>query len=83
VNWERQIMAALFVPNPKVGAGAAPFFPVRRNSATAGARLREKMGQFMTQRAVNLRFAVGSEMTIQEDPGGMIFRAPGRGTQPP
>ena len=51
---ERKIMTAGFVRDAEIPAGSAPFGAVRRNLAATRPMLREKMGQFMAKRSLNL-----------------------------
>jgi hypothetical protein len=46
-------MAALLIADPQVAAGLLPLVSMRQNSATASAKLGEKMGQFVTQSSMN------------------------------
>jgi hypothetical protein len=58
MNREGEIMTTRFVGDPEIGAGATPFQSVRRNSAAPGAKVREQMREFVTQRAIDLRLAM-------------------------
>jgi hypothetical protein len=75
-------MAARFIRDSKVGTGAAPFQPVRRDAAAASARLREEMGQLMAQRAIDLRGAVIGQPTVERYKRGTIFGTTGGGAEP-
>ena len=52
-RWKRKIMTTLLVANPEVVASLPPFNTVRWNPPPARAKLREDMGQFMAQCAVD------------------------------
>jgi hypothetical protein len=54
-HWKRQGMAARFIGDAKIAAGATPFRAVRRNPAAPGAALRQQMRQLMAQSAVYFR----------------------------
>jgi hypothetical protein len=51
---KRQVVAALFVVDPKIAARLTPFVAMRQDSASAGAKLGEEMRQFMTKGEINL-----------------------------
>ena len=74
-------MAALFVANPKITAGPAPFRSMRQNATPAGAKLREKMGQLMTKGAIDFPFSVFSESRIQRNQFLAIIGAAGAAFQ--
>jgi hypothetical protein len=78
---ERQIVAALFVANPKIAASLAPFRSMRQNATPSGAKLREKMRQLMAKRAIDFFFSVLSESRIQRNQFLAIIGAAGRAFQ--
>src|SRR5439155_16225609 len=50
---KRQIMTALLVGDSQIAARDAPLAAVRQNSATASAKLRENMSEFVSQSAID------------------------------
>ena len=52
-------MAARFICDAEIAAGAPPFRAVRRDSAAAGAKLREQMRQLMAQGLVDFARTMG------------------------
>ena len=64
---EGKIVAALFVANVEIMARRAPFASVRQDAPLAGAELREKVRQFMTQRPIDLGESMLAEPRIQRD----------------
>jgi hypothetical protein len=54
-EWKRQVVTTVFIANSKIGTGSAPFFAVRQDSTTSGAKLREQMRQLVSKRAINVR----------------------------
>jgi hypothetical protein len=50
---KRQIMAAPLVRNSQIAARGAPLVSMRQNPATASAKLGKKMGQFVSQSAID------------------------------
>ena len=63
-NREGQIVAAFFIANAKIAASLAPFRSMRQNATPASPKLREKMCEFMTKRAIDFRFSVFSKAWI-------------------
>ena len=57
-DWERQIVTTGFVANPEITAGVTPFWTMRRDAAATSTKLREKMGEFVAQRAINFGLAI-------------------------
>ncbi len=55
---EGQIVAAFFIANAKIAASLAPFRSMRQKAAPARPKLREKMRELMTKRAIDFRFSV-------------------------
>ena len=51
--WQRQIMAARFVPESEFDTGLAPLRSVRCNAAATGAMVREQMSELVPQGSVN------------------------------
>jgi hypothetical protein len=76
-QWERQIVAARFALNPKIGTGPPPFHPVGRDPSATGAKLRQQMRHLMTQGSVNLSLAVSGKTAVKENACGPAFRAAG------
>ncbi len=64
---EGKIVTALFIRDPEIGAGAAPFHSMRRESPAPGAGLREEMRQFVAQSAIDLRFAMRAKTAIEQN----------------
>ena len=64
---EGQIVAAFFIANAKIAASLAPFRSMRQKAALAGPKLREKMRELMTKRAIDFRFSVFSKSWIQRN----------------
>ena len=58
-------MATFLVANPKFAAGRAPFRSMRQDAAPPGAKLRQQMRQFVTQRAIDLGGADFAKSRIQ------------------
>ncbi len=81
-NREREIVAARFAFDSKVGAGPAPFGAVWGDSPAAGARLRDEMRQFMAQGAIDLRLAKGAKTAVEQNTRAAVIRATGGGTNP-
>ena len=81
-HWKRQGMAARFIGDAEIAAGATPFRAVRRNPAAPGAELREQMRQLMAQSAVNFRGVVLAEPRIQRNEVTVRICAAG-GTEEP
>jgi len=52
-DWERQIVTALFVANPKIAARLPPFKAMRQNPAPARTKLRQDMRQFVLQSSLD------------------------------
>ena len=50
---QREIVAALLIVDPEIPACLLPLRAVRRNAPPPGTMMREKMGKFVTQCAVN------------------------------
>ena len=63
-NGKGQIMAAFFIANAKIAASLAPFRSMRQNATPAGPKLREKMRELMTKRAIDFRLSVFRESWI-------------------
>src|SRR6185369_909760 len=78
---EGEIVAARFIGNPQICAGTVPIMAMRRDPATACARLRQQVSEFMAQRAVDLRFTVFAKPAVEKDASTGEFRATGGGTQ--
>ena len=55
---EGQIVAAFFIANAKIAASLAPFRSMRQKAVPARPKLREKMRELMTKRAIDFRFSV-------------------------
>lgn len=81
-NREREIVAARFAFDSKVGAGPAPFGAVWGNAPAAGARLREEMRQLMAQGAIDLHLAKGAKTAVEQNTRAAVFRATGGGEKP-
>jgi len=64
---EGQIVAAFFIAKAKIAASLAPFRSMRQKASPAGPKLREKMRELMTKRAINLRFSVFRKSWIQRN----------------
>lgn len=62
-----KVMASRFVGNAEILAGLTPFNSMWRNLPAAGALLREKVGELMTQRALDLRGRDFNELRIERD----------------
>lgn len=54
---QREIVAALFVGQPEVAAGARPLGSVRCDAAASGAVMREEVREFVAERAVHFAVA--------------------------
>ena len=74
-------MAARFIGDAEIGAGATPFRTVRRDAAAASALLREQVSQLVAQGAINFRLAEIAQPAIQQDAEVSVFRAAGGGTE--
>ena len=57
-------MAAFFIANAKIAASLAPFRSMRQKATPAGPKLREKMRELMTKRAIDFRLSVFRESWI-------------------
>lgn len=77
-----QRMTPRFIADTEIAAGLAPFGSVRRNTAVAGAELREEMRQLMPQRAIDLDRVVVAQTRIQRDELTMEVRATGGAEKP-
>ena len=82
MNREREIVAARFACDSKIGAGATPFGAVWGDSPAAGAKLRDEMRQLMAQGAIDLCLAKGAKTAIEQNTRAAVFRAPGGGAKP-
>ena len=76
-HWKGQGMAARFIGDAEVAAGATPFRAVRRNPAAPGAELRQQMRQLMAQSAVDFRSVVLAKSRIERDEVTVRIRAAG------
>jgi hypothetical protein len=74
-------MAPRFAGNIKIGAGALPLWPVRRDPTPPGSKLREQMCQFVAQGAIDFRLTVLAQTTIENDAHGNEFSAAGGGAE--
>ncbi|HZA37987.1 MAG TPA: hypothetical protein VE486_02490 [Candidatus Baltobacteraceae bacterium] len=54
-DWEWEIMTALLVANSEIAASLQPFNTMRQNPAPAGTKLREDVGQLMSQSSLDFR----------------------------
>lgn len=81
-NREGQVVAARFIRDPEIGAGAAPFLPVRRDPAPSGAGLREEMRQLVAQGAIDLALAVRGQAAVENHARLVAFGATGRRAEP-
>ena len=79
---EREMMATRFIGDPKITAGLPPLRAVRRNLSPARAEVRQQMGQFMPQGAVDLVRAVVLQTGIERNKPVLPIGAPGAGFQP-
>jgi hypothetical protein len=66
-------VTARFALNPQIGAGPPPFHPVGRDPPATRAKLREEMGQLMTQGPVDLSLAVSGETAVEQNTYGSVF----------
>ncbi len=57
-------MAAFFIANAKIAASLAPFRSMRQKATPAGPKLREKMRELMTKRAIDFRLSLFRESWI-------------------
>ena len=62
---KREGVAACFIRDAEIAAGAAPFRTVRRNPPAAGAELGQQMGQLMSKSTVNFRAVMLAEPWIE------------------
>lgn len=74
-------MTASFIGDAELGAGVAPFLPVRRDPAPARARLREQVRQLVAQGAIDLIFTVSAKPAVEKDASVSGFRPAGGRTQ--
>ena len=79
---KRQGMAACFIGDAEIAAGAAPFRAVWRNPPAPGAKLGQQMRQLMAQSAVDFRGVLLAEPRIQGDEIAVRIGAAG-GTEEP
>src|SRR5690242_11115455 len=56
--WEREIVAALFIRDFQIATRLLPLLAMRKNPAPARAKLREDVGEFMPQRAIDFWWMV-------------------------
>ena len=64
---QRQIVAALFVGQPEIPAGLLPLGAVRGDAAPSDPMVREQMGEFVAQGAVNFVGAKFVEARVERD----------------
>lgn len=76
-NGERQIVAAFFIANAKIAASLVPFGSMRQKAAPTHPKLREKMCELMTKRAIDFRFSVFRKAWVQRNQLGAIICAAG------
>jgi hypothetical protein len=80
---KRERVAARFIRDAEIAAGAAPFRAVRRNPAAPGAELGQQMRELMAESAVDFRaIIVLAEPWIQRDEITMRVRAAGGAEEP-
>jgi hypothetical protein len=60
-------VAARFVGNPEIAAGLSPAGAVRRDAASAAAKLSKEMGQLVTKSAIDFGGAMIAQKRIQRD----------------
>jgi hypothetical protein len=72
-----QSVTTRFAIDAQIAASFVPFGPMRRNSASSCARLREQMRQFMAQGLFDLPAAVFAQARIQRNQLVSIIGAPG------
>jgi hypothetical protein len=82
-DWKRQLMACGFTNDSQLATGHPPFRAMRKNAAAASARLRDQMGQFVPQRAIDFRCAVIAQARIQQDRSAARIGPPGSAAQSP
>jgi hypothetical protein len=75
-------MAARLTRNPEIGARLPPLRPVRLNAPPAGAVMREKVGQLVQERALDLSVSVIREARVQCDREAAIVCATSRSAEP-
>ena len=71
-DWERQLVTALLVANPKIAASLPPFDAMRQNPAPARTKLRHDMRQFVLQSSLDFGRMM-NELGIQRDQFGAII----------
>jgi len=59
-------VAARFIGNSEIGASTAPFFAMRCDPATACARLRQQVSEFVAQGAIGLRFTMFAKPAVEQ-----------------
>ena len=64
---EREVVAALFIREAEVAAGLLPLASVGCNAAASGAVMREQVGEFVPQRAVDFSVAEIAETGVEID----------------
>ena len=61
---ERKIVAALFITDAEIAAGAAPLQPVRQDPFPAGPKLSQKMREFMSKCSVDFFRAMPNQQRV-------------------
>ena len=79
---QRQIVRALFIPQPKVATCTPPLRAVRCDPAPAGTLVCEKMREFVTKRALDFGIAKFTQPGIQPHERTPRKREARRGAQP-
>jgi hypothetical protein len=74
-------VAARFVTDPKINAGAAPFLAMGRNPTTTGPFLGEEMGQLVPKSPINLRVSMRGQPAIEQYARVRVLGPAGGGTQ--
>ncbi len=65
-DWEREIMTAPLIANPKIAASLPPLNTMGQNPAPARAKLGKDMGQFVAQRLIDFGWML-KQPRIQRD----------------
>ena len=76
-----QLVTAILIANPQIGACPSPFRAVRQNTPPARACLREQMCQFVAESPIDFCVAVCGQPAVQPNASISVFGATGRGTQ--
>lgn len=79
---QREIVAALFIGEAKVAAGAHPLRPVWLDAAAPGAMMSEEVREFVPQGAVHFRVPEFPQAGIQRDQAAARIRHAGGAAHP-